>query len=366
MFKDRKTLYYLGLFTAGLLLYKLVDNIGGVLHFFSTLMSLMTPFFIAFFIAYLLRPLVNALEAKLFSRQRLRRLYSILIVYTLFLGLIFIVITVITPRIIESVSTLLAGLPQYIAGTEQWIRGHVLEQEWFAQSGIDARVGEFLSSASSQISEFVRLILNNLLSGLLSITTTLLNLVIGFIVSIYLLKDKEAISRGTQKILVALLGQNRAASIVDFVKRIDTTFSQYFVGVILDAMIIGSIVFVGLLILQSPFALLAALVVGVTNVIPYFGPFIGMLFVGLITLFVSPMQALWNVLFIFIIQQLDGYYIGPKVIGNKVGIGPLWIIFAIIIGGGFFGLIGMFIAVPVVAVIKTAFDSYIERRLSSK
>ncbi|MBG9795043.1 permease [Paenibacillus dendritiformis] len=327
MFRDRKTLYYLGLFTAGLLLYKLVDNIGGVLHFFSTLMSLMTPFFIAFFIAYLLRPLVNALEAKLFSRQRLRRLYSILIVYTLFLGLIFIGITVITPRIIDSVSTLLAGLPQYIAGTEQWMRGHVLEQEWFAKSGIDAKLGEFLSSASIQISEFVRLILNNLLSGLLSITTTLLNLVIGFIVSIYLLKDKEVIGRGAQKILVALLGQGRAASVVEFVKRIDTTFSQYFVGVILDAMIIGSIVFLGLL--------------------------------------VSPMQALWNVLFIFIIQQLDGYYIGPKVIGNKVGIGPLWIIFAIIIGGGFFGLIGMFIAVPVVAVIKTAFDSYIERRLSS-
>ncbi|MFW5433439.1 AI-2E family transporter [Paenibacillus apiarius] len=366
MFKDRRTLYYLGLFTIGLVLYKLVDNIDNVLGVVVSFLTMLTPLFIAFFIAYLLRPLVNLLEKKLLAKTRLKRMYSILLVYTLFLGIIVLSITVITPRVISSVSNLLANMPSYLASSDVWIRSNVLEQEWFIRSGLGEKLGSYLSSVSSHISDFLKLILNNLLSSLLTFTSTLLNLVIGFIISIYLLKDKEKIGAGSVKILYALLSKERADSIIAIVKRTDNIFSQYFVGVILDATVIGTIVFAGLLILQSPYALLSSLIVAVTNVIPYFGPFMGMVIVGIITLFVSPAQTLWIILFIFLVQQLDGYLIGPKILGNKVGIGPIWIILAIIIGGGWFGIIGMFVSVPIVAVIKAGFDSFISRRIAAR
>ncbi|MCG7410257.1 AI-2E family transporter [Paenibacillus sp. ACRRX] len=366
MFRNRRTLYYLGLFTIAVLLYKFIDNIDSVLHAIGSLFSMMTPFIIACFIAYLLRPLVNVLEARLLKKQKRKRLYSILIVYALFICFIILLITVVTPRVIESVSTLLAGLPTYISGTEVWLRSHVIEQEWFIKTGIDVQNGTYLSSLPSQISEFLKIILDNLMSSLYTLTTAVLNLVIGFIVSIYLLKDKEKLAEGSSKLIYALFRKEWADKFLYLVRRIDNVFSQYFVGVILDAIVVGTIVCIGLLLIGSPYTLLSSLIVAITNVIPYFGPFIGMIFVGLITLFVAPVKALWITLFILLVKQLDGYIIGPRIVGNKVGMGPIWIIFAIIIGGGFFGVIGMFIAVPIVAVIKTAIDSLIDTKLATR
>ncbi|TQR43899.1 MULTISPECIES: AI-2E family transporter [Paenibacillus] len=366
MLKNRRTLRYLGLFTIAVIVYKLIDNIAYVLSGVVALLSMLTPFFIACFIAYLLRPLVNLLEKRLLARTKSKRFVSIIAVYTLFFGIIVLLITVITPRVIESVSTLLADMPIYMESTKIWLQANVMSKEWFIQSGISSSISEHFSSVSSQISDFLKLMLNNLLSSLFTFTSALLNLVIGFIVSIYLLKDKEKIGTGAKRTLHGLLKKERAEGVIDFVRKMDMIFSQYFVGVILDATVVGSIVFIGLLIIQAPYALLSALLVAITNVIPYFGPFMGMLFVGIITLFVSPEQTLWITLFIFIVQQFDGYYIGPKIVGNKVGIGPIWIIFAIIIGGAMFGILGMFIAVPVVAVLKTAVDSFIQRRIGEQ
>lgn len=365
MFKDRKPLYYLGLFVVCLLFYKIVDNLGDVMSALLTFLSMLTPFFIAFFIAYLLRPIVNVLENKVFHRHRFKRVFSIAIVYAILIGMIVLSFTVISPRVVDSVTSLIHSLPGYIASSDAWLRANVLEQEWFIRSGIGTDIADMFNTFSSKFGALVQSKLSALVSGIVTVTSTLFNLIVGLIVSVYLLKDKEKFAAGSQKLLLAVFKQKRANAIVEYTKSVDRVFSQYFVGLILDAIVIGTIVFIGLLILKSPYALLSSLIVAITNVIPYFGPFVGMLSVGIMMLMIAPVKALWVTLFIFAVQQLDGYYIGPKIMGNKVGVGPLWIILAVMIGGGLFGVIGMFVAVPIIAVIMTTIDSYAERRIAS-
>src|SRR5690606_8042174 len=140
----------------------------------------------------------------------------------------------------------------------------------------------------------------------------------------------------------------------------------FFVGKIIDSFIIGLLCFIGCLIMKVPYALLISLIVGVTNMIPYFGPFIGMIPAAVITLFESPIKALWVTIFIFALQQFDGLYLGPKILGIQVGMKPLWIITAILIGGGFFGVWGMLFAVPIAAVIRSLLRKYIKRQYEIK
>lgn len=335
------------------------------MEWFSSILKLMNPFFIAFFIAYLLRPVVNFIESKL-AKVRFKRLISISIVYASVFGFIIISITYVSPGVIESVTGLLSSLPFYIQKTNVWVTETVLTHEWAQRYNIAEHAQEIINSLSNQISDIIRLILNNIASGLFMLTSTLISLVLGLIISIYMLKDKEKLAIGARRLLQALLTEDKADQVIQSVKRIDQTFSRYFAGVIFDSLIVGMISFLGLLLLQAPHALLAAVVITITNVIPYFGPLVGMIFVTVITLFVSPMQALWVALFVFLVQQFDGYYLGPKILGSKVGISPLWVILAILIGGGTFGVIGMFVAVPVFSVIKTAVDAFVNRKLEAK
>ncbi len=147
---------------------------------------------------------------------------------------------------------------------------------------------------------------------------------------------------------------------------VDEIFSKYIIGKMIDSLIVGIICFMGLWFLKAPYALLMAIIVGVTNMIPYFGPFIGAVPAVIITLFTSPITALWVTLFIIVLQQLDGYIIGPFILGDSVGLSPFWIILAILIGGGLFGILGMLICVPVMAVVRNMFSRYINRRLDEK
>ncbi|WP_261378262.1 AI-2E family transporter [Paenibacillus agilis] len=366
MFKDRKTLYYIGLFIIFLALYKVIDNAEHVWKGFQTILSLLTPFFIAFFIAYLLRPLINWLERTVLAKLRFRRVISMLIVYAVVLGTIVLGLTIVIPTVIGSISSLVQALPKFLVDIEKWMRTNVFETDWFIQSGIGAEVEAYLKTKTTKIGQIIQSNLNMLVGGIVSFSSILLNLVIGLIVSAYLLVDKEKFAAGSQKLLHGFMSDKRAKGVIEYTKSVDRVFSQYFVGLILDALVIGTIVFIGLFLMGTPFALLIALIVMITNVIPYVGPFVGMLACGFILLMVEPSKALWATLFIFAVQQMDAYYINPKIMGGKVGVGPIWIILAVFVGGGLFGIMGMFVAVPVIAVIITSINSYVDRQISSR
>ncbi|WP_010273379.1 AI-2E family transporter [Paenibacillus senegalensis] len=365
MLKYKKTIYLFSVIIITLLLYKLVSELGTVMSVVSSFLSILSPFFLAFVIAYLLRPIINFIEGKL-KLRRFKRLISIVIVYVGVIGFILISFIYVTPRVYESIMLLLTGIPFYFTELNEWITVHILQSEWAERFDISGQAEEFILSMSSQISEMTTFVLNNLASLFINLTSTLINVVLGTVISIYMLKDKEKLAEGGKRLLYAFLPKERAERAITYIRDIDSVFSKYFAGIIFDSLLIGLICFCGLMLLNTPNALLASVVVGVSNVIPYFGPFVGMVFVTLITLFVSPGQALWAFLFVFLLQQFDGHYMGPKIYGSKVGISPLWVILAILIGGGTFGVMGMIISVPVFAILKTAFDAFVERRLSAK
>lgn len=181
-----------------------------------------------------------------------------------------------------------------------------------------------------------------------------------------MLKDKEYFARNFSRLTYAIFPKNKAEIIIEFFKEIKEAFSKFFVGKALDSLIIGILCFIGCLIMKVRYALLISLIVGVTNMIPYFGPFIGMIPAAIITVFYSPFKALWVIIFIFLLQQFDGLYLGPKILGIQVGLKPFWIILAILVGGGFFGVWGMLFAVPIAAVVKTVLGKYVTKQHKQK
>ncbi|OPL07393.1 MAG: hypothetical protein AVO33_05670 [delta proteobacterium ML8_F1] len=223
-------------------------------------------------------------------------------------------------------------------------------------------VDEYIGHISSVFDTFI----TTLLDSVLGFGFGLFKFFMGLIISIYILKDKEVFARGIKKFLYASFSEEQTQYFLELFKDSDKIFSAYIVGKLLDSVIVGILAFLGFNVLGAPYTLLLAMIIGVTNMIPYFGPFIGAVPVTIIILFFDPVMAIWGVVFIFVLQQLDGYVIGPKILGQSMGMSPFWIILAILIGGGLFGLLGMLVGVPVMAILRNVAMKSINHRLDEK
>jgi len=327
-----------------------------------TIEKIMEPFIWAALIAFVLNSLLNVLE----RHFKLRRSINISIVYLVFYGTIVLILTIITPRLIDNMKNLAREIPNYARQTQRWLSQTPIYMEQADKYGVFSYIRSSIDELFLKFGESVGLIISEAINRLISLTSNFINFILGSIISIYILKDKEYFAYNLNRLTYAIFPNSIADPICDVIGEIRRTFSNFLVGKLLDSLIIGILCFIGCLILRVKYALLISLVVGITNMIPYFGPFIGMVPAAIITLFQSPFKALWVTIFIFLLQQFDGLYLGPKILGVQVGLRPFWIIVSILIGGGFFGVWGMLFAVPVAAVIRTLLDRYIDKRLDKK
>lgn len=350
--------HYIFLALVAILLYKFINNpmqfisgIGGVANFFS-------PFLIGILIALLINPLVMFFEKKF----NLHRLLNILISYIIVFLLIFLGFKLLIPSIVDTLNKLIQEIPTYIDMINTFLSKYMTKAEFF--NSIAPHLQENLNSILTKVVNILTTFSSNLLVHISSITSLLFNIIMGLILSIYMIFDKEKIGLGCKKILYATVSRTKADETVEFFKMSHDIFYNYIIGKIIDSLIIGVIAFVGFqFIIKIDNTLFLSFIVFLTNIIPYFGPFIGAVPPILMTLVYSPVKAFWVAIFILILQQVDGNFIGPKVMGDSVGLSPLWIISAVLIGSNLFGLIGVFLSVPVAAVIKTSIDKYIEKRL---
>ncbi len=331
-------------------------------NFFSIFFELISPFIWALAIAYLLNPMMILMEKKL----RLKRVFCLIIIYIILLGLITLFVTIITPRIIENIKNINNNLSDYFASVEEWLISQSSKLSFLQDYGVYDYFEQNLNSIIDAFSGSIRLALSSTISKLINITSALLSFVLGVVISIYMLKDKEVFIRQIRKLLYSLFPTNKVNYMINNTKELNMVFSKYIIGKLIDSLIIGVLCFFGLLIIGAPYSAALSSIVGVTNMIPYFGPFIGMIPAIIITLFYSPIKALWVGIFILALQQFDGLYLGPKILGTQVGLKPLWVISAIIIGGGLFGVLGMLLAVPITGMIKALLCKYINSKLSSK
>lgn len=364
MLNDKKIPYLrlVPILLIAFILYKLVDNFGILLVGLRFFLSVFSYLIWAFAIAYLFNPLMVILE----SRLKLKRTFSLLIVYLVLISAVTLVIIIITPSLVRSITELAENLPNYFSRLEKWTTQIINDLKLVDKYSLIPYLNDNLGNVLKDASKYMNISLNVMLTKTLNLTSGMIKLIFGLILSIYLLKDKERIAATFKNILYAFLSKDNAEGVVFFSREVNSIFSRYIIGRTVDSMIIGTICFTGLLIMRAPFALLISFIVGITNMIPYIGPLIGTVPSVLIVLLVNPVKSLWVLIFLVLLQQFDGWYLGPRILGNSVGLTPLLVIVAIIVGGGIFGIPGMFLSVPFMAVFKLLLNRYIGKRLKAK
>lgn len=359
----KKVKVYAGLiltFVISYILICLVDNYSYLLGFVSKFMSLLTPFIIGAIIAYVLSPLVDWMEKKL----KLKRWMTIFIIYgvTIFMSIGFIIM--ILPFITSSIIDIINQIPQYAADVEQWITNNfealTNNFDTLIVSNM-SQIQDALLAIIPKISTLAKLILDNFLGATVSITTIVVNIALGLIISIYMIIDKEEIISYIKKVVFIVFKKDRATLIVDVVKTFNSNIGTYIVAKSIDSFFVGVVSFIGLAVIGSKYSLLFGIICGFTNMIPYFGPIIGMVPVILINIFYSPAIAIGSWIFLLLLQQIEGNIIEPKFVGGKLGLSPLLTLLAVSIGGGFFGILGMILSVPVMGVIKIYIEKNIEK-----
>lgn len=332
------------------------DTISRVLQY---TFQLLTPVIMGIAIALLLNTVLSYIE----ERFHLKRYQGLLIVYITFIGLLAISVVTLFPRIYSSLASLIEELPVYIRQIDAFlgeVNNYLKDYNATIAKAID------FAQFEARYSGWVETAVLSSVSYVSSFTMTLINFLIGIVISIYLLKDKEVFARMFKRLLYALLPVGTAKTTIDIFQEMDYIFKRYIIGKSLDCLIIGVLAVIGLLIIGSPYALLLGVIVGVLNFIPYVGPLLGMIPAFIITYFYDPFTAVLVLLFIFLLQQFDGLWLGPKILGDSVGITPFWVITSIIIGGSLFGLIGMFVSVPITAMIQVVLSRLIDYRLNRK
>lgn len=360
MEKNKKIPYIhiLPLIIIAIVLYKIID----IPFSLSVVLEILRPFFIAFALAYLLNPMVKYLEKSF----KLNRNGSIFFTYLIVLGAVTFIITIVTPNIIESIGNLVTNTPDYIRKAQKYIQYNVTKFEILSGTQITQSVESLLRNFLLSFSGFADTAVNEVLKQAINVTAILLKLIISIVISIYMLKDKENFKRQIKRFIYAVFDYNNSKKIINLGIEIDHIFTKYLIGKFIDSLIIGTLGFIILaLIVRAPYSLLLSVIIGITNMIPYFGPFIGAVPAIIITLFIAPIKAIWVAVAILGLQQFDGLYLGPKILGDHVGVKPFWIISAITIGGAMFGFVGMLLGVPVIAVLRLIMVRFIDRRLKN-
>lgn len=342
------------------ILYLGLSHFKQVLSLLSGIIGLLTPFIIGVVIAFILSGVLRAFEEKVFFRlgnhsnvkvRGLVRPLSLVSTYALMIALMGVLVTVVVPQLATSIIQLGNSVPAYLASLQN------LAEELAVRLNLDQAMWDELAKWFNSVAmELLKIIpelfkmIPQMLGVIASVGGGVFNFVIGIIVSIYLLVSKEKLFSQLSRLNRAFLPESAAGKMRETAAISSETFSNYVTGQLLDALIVGAMSVIGLSVLGFPYAMLIGVIMGVTNIIPFFGPFIGAVPGFFIILMVDPIRALWYILFVVVLQQIDGNIIAPKIIGGSVGLPPLWVLFAVTVGGGLFSVPGMILGTPIFAI----------------
>lgn len=364
---------YWGIVTYTIIIAYVIFNFKNIISGGKNAIGIISPFIIGIAIAFILNLVMRIFEERVFKvldskryskYSRLKRPLSVALTFVVVFAAITGLIIFIIPQLIDSISTLTDTVPSYIRSFEELISQYVSNTEV-----LNTLWNNFLS-AWREILQFTGQIVVTSLSGVVNITvgftSGLVNFILSLIFSIYMLLNKERLQLGMKKVLYAFSKNNFADKIMYLGKVANESFSSYIGGQFIEAIIIGALCFIGMIILKMPYPLLISVLVAVTALIPIFGAFIGTIPSAFIILIIDPMKALWFVIFIIVLQQIEGNLIYPKVVGSSVGLPPIWVMLAMLIGGNTFGLLGMLLGIPTFSVIYKISREYINKRLKNK
>ena len=378
---DPKKKRYLYMMLAGfgavglsIVLFFLLDRMDNVGAAVKKVTDILAPFVYGGVVAYLLRPVCNAYDGffkKILPAKMKKAANPIAVGLSLITGILIVyaLIIMIAPQLYESVLTLWNTLPDKIDQFLTWAIATFGENEallHFFDTGFDKAYAELEAWAQNTLLPHVTNIVSVAGSGVMKVLSFVYNLLIGLIVAAYLLGSRKKFARQSVLLVRSTLKPKWADMFLEEVAFVDKMFGGFIDGKIVDSAIIGVLCYIGCLIFRFPNALLISAFVGITNVIPFFGPFIGAIPSAFLILIEDPMKAVWFSLFILALQQLDGNVIGPAILGDRTGVSSFWVLFSIILFGGLWGVVGMVVAVPLFAVIYDLVRKYVRRGLAQK
>lgn len=355
-------LRYFPIIILSLITFKLTSNLEIITNGINSIFSILSPFIWGFGIAFLINPLMLFFEKSF----KFKKILSILISYSIVFGVLIFIATVISPNISSTIRELFNMLPNYISLSNEYVFEILDKLNFPGKITIVQYIKNTLAEYSTNYTSYSNYLISFSVSVAINLGYYILNFFLGIIISIYMLNDKETIKIYIKKVIYALFKEHISNNIVDFARETTFIFTQFIMGKFIDSVIVATLCFVGLLVFNFKYALLISLIVGITNMIPYFGKVMAMCIASFLTFLDGPERALWIAIFILVLQQFDGLFITPKILSDKVGLTPLLVIFAIIIGGNFGGILGLFISVPCLALLKVAFNKFIEKRLKTK
>ena len=358
------------LVACSIILYWALNNLSTLGKLLGSFFSLFSPLLIGAGIAYVMNLLLKAIErlwdmalkkAPELWRVKLKRPICLTATILLFLGIIFAIFFILIPRLEEAGSTLIANVPGYITQIQNWwgslvdfAAGHGVTLPELSMNVEDATkfISKILSSDSSNV-------VNTTIDITTSILGALVNILLALVFSVYMLAQKETLISQSRRLLLAALPRKAGQRTMHILKLTNNAFSSFVTGQVTEAVILGSLCCIGMLILRLPYALPVSVIISFTSLIPIFGAWIGAATGAFLIVFVSPIKALTFLIFLLILQQVEGNLIYPKVVGKSVGLPGLWVLAAVTIGGGIFGMLGMLLGVPICSVIYALVQDFI-------
>lgn len=368
------------LFTIFLLFVK--DNFSVVWNAICMFASILTPFVIGFLFAYILNFPYKFFYSKVFGFlknkkaffAKMRKPLSIICTYTAVIAVLGFLIAILVPQIGDNISSLVERVPSYFNSVYEWLSSVAdwANKTYNANIDIDASFAQLGKEIAKNlngttIANFSKNVLFDTLVPMITNTTAgIYNFIMGIVISVYFLSAKEMLCRQVKRLAVAFIPIKFLPKVYEIVDITDTKCGRFLVGDIIDAAFIGVLTFITMSIFQLPYAALIAVLIGVTNIIPFFGPFIGAIPSAVILFLESPWDMIIFIAIVFVIQQLDGNLFKPKIIGSQVGLSSFWVLFSVIVGGGMFGVLGLILGTPIYAVIYALVGKRVKNKIDSK
>lgn len=368
------------LFTIFLLFVK--DNFSVVWNAICLVASIMTPFVIGFLFAYILNfpykffynKAFKFLKGKKPFLENMRKPLAIICTYASVVAVLGFLIAILVPQIADNIASLVERVPAYIDSIYKWLASMAewLNHNYNANIDIDASFAQLGQEIVKNLNGATianmskNFLFDTLMPMITSTTAGIYNFVMGIVISVYFLSAKEMLCRQVKRMAVAFIPIKYLPKVYEVVDITDTKCGRFLVGDIIDAAFIGVLVFITMSIFQLPYAALIAVLIGVTNIIPFFGPFIGAIPSAIILFLESPWDMLIFIAIVFVIQQLDGNLFKPKIIGSQVGLSSFWVLFSVIVGGSLFGMVGFILGTPIYAVIYTLIGKRVKNAIDNK
>lgn len=369
----KRWLYWFSFAVAVIAVYKIITSVSSIFGIFGSFFDVIAPFLMAILLAYILYMPCKAIEKALKNSKvkfldKHSRGFGVLLTYLITLLVIFIVINFVIPNVVVSVKDLIENIPNYYNSTVEYFK-NLDEDSLLAKT----KIGEYLGQVENVniVEEALKWInlenINSYIQGIVGATTAIFDIFVTVVVSVYMLLERNDIKSFFIHLSNAMFSKKTNEAISKYFKKTNSIFFSYISGQIIDAVVVGVIIGIALSIMKVKYGILLGFLVGVFNIIPYFGAIFGVALTIIITIFTGGFaKAIGVGIVIIVLQQIDANIINPKILGNTLDLSPILVIFAVTVGGSYFGVLGMFLGVPVIAFIKFMIDNFIENNSKKK